>query len=70
LVSPEAGYAGTIGGGRKRKAICEALIKEGVNRTDSERVFSLVRPKIGAEKPEVGAVGSVAPLIQVSGKSR
>jgi xanthine dehydrogenase accessory factor len=64
LATP-AGYIGMIGSRRKRDAIYQALLGEGVSRGDLERVYSPVGIKIGAETPAEIAVSIVAELIQV-----
>jgi xanthine dehydrogenase accessory factor len=60
-----AGYIGMIGSRRKRDAIYEALLGEGLNRRDLERVHCPVGLDIGAETPEEIAVSILAELIQV-----
>ncbi len=60
-----AGYIGMIGSRRKRDAIYEALLGEGFNRRDLERVHCPVGLDIGAETPEEIAVSILAELIQV-----
>jgi xanthine dehydrogenase accessory factor len=53
-----------IGSRRKRDAVYEALVAEGFQREDMQRVFSPIGLSIGAETPEEIAVSIVAELIK------
>jgi xanthine dehydrogenase accessory factor len=59
-----AGYIGMISSRRKREAIYEALIAQGVKREQLETVHSPIGINIGGETPEEIAVSIVAELIQ------
>lgn len=59
------GYLGMIGSRRKRDAIYEALVEEGVSRESLAGVHSPVGLPIGAQTPEEIAVSIVAEMIQV-----
>ncbi len=61
----EAVYIGMIGSLRKRDTIFEALVQEGFNGHDLERVYSPIGTDIGAETPEELAVSIVGELIKV-----
>jgi xanthine dehydrogenase accessory factor len=61
----DAGYIGMIGSRKKRTAIYQALLKEGVSQADIDRVHSPIGLAIGAETPEEIAVSIVAELIAV-----
>lgn len=64
-----AGYIGMIGSAKKRDAIYESLLSQGVPRSQIDRVHCPVGLSIGADTPEEIAVSIVAQLIQVrSGK--
>jgi xanthine dehydrogenase accessory factor len=66
-----ARYIGMIGSRKKRDAVYESLLKEGVSRVDLERVHCPIGLDIGAETPEEIAMSIVAELIQVrAGKRR
>lgn len=58
-----ARYVGMIGSTRKRNAIYEALMKEGVSRESIARCHSPIGLSIGAQTPEEIAVSIVAELI-------
>jgi xanthine dehydrogenase accessory factor len=60
-----AGYVGMISSKRKRAAIFEALMAEGITRERLDWVHSPVGLDIDAETPEEIAVSIVAELIQV-----
>jgi xanthine dehydrogenase accessory factor len=66
----DAGYIGMIASRKKRDAIYEALLTEGVKRKDLERVHSPIGLDIGAETPEEIAVSIAAELIQERAKKR
>jgi xanthine dehydrogenase accessory factor len=53
-----------IGSRRKRDAIYEALLAEGVSREDLQRVHSPIGLAIDAETPEEIAVSIVAEMIR------
>jgi xanthine dehydrogenase accessory factor len=59
-----AGYIGMISSRRKREAIYEALMAQGVKREQLETVHSPIGINIGGETPEEIAVSIVAELIQ------
>jgi xanthine dehydrogenase accessory factor len=61
----EAGYIGMIGSRKKRDAIYAALLKEGFDPADIDRVHSPIGLAIGAETPEEIAVSILAELIFV-----
>ena len=63
-LSTNAGYIGMIGSRRKRDAIYEALLAEGVSREDLQRVHSPIGLAIDAETPEEIAVSIVAEMIR------
>jgi xanthine dehydrogenase accessory factor len=58
-----AGYIGMISSRRKRDAVYEALMSEGVKRSELEQVHSPIGLPIGGETPEEIAVSIVAELI-------
>lgn len=60
-----AGYIGMIGSRRKRDAIYQALLSEGVTRDDLARVHCPIGLTIGAKTPEEIAISIVAELIAV-----
>jgi xanthine dehydrogenase accessory factor len=60
-----AGYIGMISSKRKRAAIFEALLSEGVKKERLEWVHSPIGLDIGGETPEEIAVSIVAELIKV-----
>ena len=60
-----AGYIGMISSKRKRQAIYEALISNGVKKERLDWVHSPIGIDIGGETPEEIAVSIVAELIQV-----
>jgi xanthine dehydrogenase accessory factor len=60
----KAGYIGIIGSARKRNTIYQALISEGVDPDELERVHCPVGLAIDAETPAEIAVSIVAQLIQ------
>jgi xanthine dehydrogenase accessory factor len=60
-----AGYIGMISSKRKREAIYEALMANGVKKERLDRVHSPIGIDIGGETPEEIAVSIVAELIQV-----
>ncbi|NLJ27716.1 XdhC family aldehyde oxidoreductase maturation factor [Desulforhabdus amnigena] len=70
VLKTKAVYIGMIGSQKKRKAIYEALMKEGFTSRDLERVHSPIGLDIGAETPEEIAVSIVAELIQVRASNR
>jgi xanthine dehydrogenase accessory factor len=59
-----AAYIGMIGSRKKRDAIYAALLEEGFNQQDIDRVHCPIGIPIGAETPEEIAVSIVAELIQ------
>jgi xanthine dehydrogenase accessory factor len=59
-----AGYIGMIGSKTKRDAIYKALLKDGYNQKDIDRVHSPIGLAIGAQSPEEIAVSIVAEMIQ------
>jgi xanthine dehydrogenase accessory factor len=59
----KAGYIGMISSKRKRAAIYEALVKQGVSQERLEWVHSPIGLDIGGETPEEIAVSIVAELI-------
>ena len=61
----EAGYIGMIGSRRKRQAVYEALMAEGVPKEELDQVYCPIGLDIGAETPEEIAISIVAELIQV-----
>ena len=65
----DAGYIGMIGSRRKIKTTFEALINEGFNAADIERVYAPIGLAIGAETPQEIAVCIAAQLIQVRAKA-
>jgi xanthine dehydrogenase accessory factor len=60
-----AGYLGMIGSRKKRDAIYDALVEEGVPREELSRVFCPIGLDIDAETPEEIAVSIVAEMIQI-----
>jgi xanthine dehydrogenase accessory factor len=60
-----AGYIGMISSRRKKEAIYEALMAEGVKKEQLEKVHSPIGIAIGGETPEEIAVSIVAELISV-----
>lgn len=60
-----AGYIGMISSRRKKEAIYNALMAEGVTKEELERVHSPIGIAIGGETPEEIAVSIVAELISV-----
>ncbi len=52
VLKTKAVYIGMIGSQKKRKAIYEALMKEGFTSRDLERVHSPIGLDIGAETPK------------------
>lgn len=60
-----AGYLGMIGSRKKRDAIYDALVEEGVSREELSRVFCPIGLDIDAETPEEIAVSIVAEMIQI-----
>jgi xanthine dehydrogenase accessory factor len=64
-----AGYIGMIGSRRKREAIYEALLAQGVKQERLAQVHSPIGIDIGGETPEEIAVSIVAELIQVRSRS-
>jgi len=70
-VKTRAGYIGMISSRRKREAIYEALMADGVKKDRLEQVHSPIGIDIGGETPEEIAVSIVAELVKVrSGQSR
>ncbi|MCB2214816.1 XdhC family aldehyde oxidoreductase maturation factor [Desulfofustis glycolicus] len=63
-LSTEAGYIGMIGSARKRTAIYEALLDDGVSEAALARVHSPIGLSIKAETPAEIAVSIVAEMIQ------
>jgi xanthine dehydrogenase accessory factor len=63
-LSTNAAYIGMIGSRRKRDAIYDALLAEGVSREDLQRVRSPIGLAIDAETPEEIAVSIVAEMIR------
>ena len=61
----DAGYIGMIGSRKKRNTIYAALLKEGFDQADIDRVHSPIGLSIGAETPEEIAVSILAELIYV-----
>lgn len=64
-LNTRAGYIGMIGSAKKRDAIYESLLSQGVPRSQIDRVHCPVGLSIGADTPEEIAVSIVAQLIQV-----
>jgi xanthine dehydrogenase accessory factor len=60
-----AGYIGMISSKRKRQAIFEALMANGVKKEQLDRVHSPIGIDIGGETPQEIAVSIIAELIQV-----
>jgi xanthine dehydrogenase accessory factor len=60
----KAGYIGMIGSRKKRDTIYQALLAEGFNSTDFDRVHCPIGLAIDAETPSEIAVSIVAQLIQ------
>ncbi|WP_432738330.1 XdhC family aldehyde oxidoreductase maturation factor [Maridesulfovibrio sp. FT414] len=63
LATP-ARYVGMIGSRKKRDAIYEALLSEGLTQNDIDRCHCPIGLSIGAQTPEEIAVSIVAELIQ------
>ncbi len=63
-----AGYIGMISSRRKRDAIYEALMNQGVRREELEQVHSPIGMDIGGETPEEIAISIVAELISERSK--
>jgi len=63
-LATEAGYIGMIGSSRKKKAIYDALLKEGITREQLETVHCPIGLSIGARTPEEIAVAITAEIIQ------
>lgn len=63
-----AGYIGMISSRRKREAIYEYLVAQGVKKERLEQVHSPIGIDIGGETPEEIAVSIVAELIKVRSK--
>jgi xanthine dehydrogenase accessory factor len=61
----EAGYIGMIGSRRKTGLIYKALLEEGFNREDLERVHAPIGLPIGGETPQEIAVSIIAEMIQI-----
>jgi len=59
-----AGYIGMIGSRRKTNLILEALLAEGYDRTDLQRVHAPIGLPIGGETPEEIAVSIIAEMLQ------
>lgn len=57
-------YVGMIGSSKKRNAIYEALLEEGVTQANIDRCHCPIGISIGAQTPEEIAVSIVAELIQ------
>ncbi|PIE64884.1 MAG: hypothetical protein CSA26_06005 [Desulfobacterales bacterium] len=67
----EAGYIGMIGSRKKRQAVYDSLMKEGVSREQLEKVFSPIGLSIGADTPREIGFSIVSEMIQVrAGKTR
>ena len=64
----DVGYIGMIGSRRKRDTIYKALMEEGFNRADLERVHCPIGLDIGAETPREIAVSIIAQLIDARAK--
>ena len=60
-----ARYIGLLGSRRKTKLLFEALEREGVDRSQFERVFAPVGIEIGSESPEEIAISIAAELVAV-----
>lgn len=60
-----AGYVGMIGSRRKTSLIYQALLAEGLSKTDLERVHSPIGISIGGETPQEIGVSIVSEMIQV-----
>lgn len=60
-----AGYIGMIGSRRKTNLIFEALIAEGYDRNDIQRVHAPIGLPIGGETPQEIAVSIIAEMLQV-----
>ena len=65
-----AGYIGMISSRRKKEAIYEALMADGVKKEELERVHSPIGLAIGGETPEEIAVSIVAELISERSKQK
>jgi len=63
-----AGYIGMISSRRKKEAIFQALIAQGVKKEQLEKVHSPIGIDIGGETPEEIAISIVAELISVRSK--
>jgi len=59
-----AGYIGMIGSSRKKKAIYDALLAEGVPQNRLDTVYSPIGIAIGSQTPEEIAVAIMAEIIQ------
>lgn len=66
----KAGYIGMIGSHKKRDTIYQALLAEGFDSHDLERVYCPIGLAIDAETPSEIAVSVVAQLIQYRGARR
>jgi xanthine dehydrogenase accessory factor len=64
-----AGYIGMISSRRKREAIYNTLMAQGVKKEDLEQVHSPIGIPLGGETPEEIAVSIVAELIKVRSDS-
>ena len=60
-----AAYIGMIGSRRKIKLIFQALLEEGFNQDDIQRVHAPIGLPIGGETPQEIAVSIIAEMIQV-----
>lgn len=60
-----AHYVGMIGSKRKRNAIYEALLEEGISQQDIDRTYSPIGLTIGAQTPEEIALSIVSELVAV-----
>jgi xanthine dehydrogenase accessory factor len=70
VINSSAGYIGMISSKRKRTAIFEALMANGVKKERLEWVHSPIGLDIGAETPEELAVSIVAELILVRSRQK
>ena len=61
----KAGYIGMISSRRKKEAVYQALLDQGVTQEQLAQVYSPIGIDIGGETPEEIAVSIVAELIQV-----
>lgn len=66
----EAGYIGMIGSSRKKKAIYDALLREGVTKEELDRVHCPIGLSIGAQTPEEIGVAIVGEIIQFGAKGK